>query len=282
MKTTINIFFLLAIILHGQSALENVRSLELSSLENDIETYYSNGCEKEAENIVNLLGNAVTFFKDEFGIDQDFSIAILHSDDWLKISKLPYGLPFVSGPPYVICFPGDAENELGKIIIDAVSKTELEEKYSLSNQDIAEEFITLIGFHELGHIYSKEYGINFPNKWTFEFAATYLAYLYLSEHAPNKNEIWLDAAAALLKNIKPQHTSLQDFENLYVRVGVENYAWYQVVFLIRAAETAEKRNSTFVNKLKSTELKNSSDYSLSQFENISPGFINWAKKYGLF
>ena len=140
----------------------------------------------------------------------------------------------------------------------------------------------MIWFHELGHIYAKEYGINFPNKWTYEFAATYIAYLYLTDVFPVEADIWLSISEILEKEIKPNYTSLKDFENLYVRVGVENYAWYQVVFLLRVAEVEKEIGTGLLKKLLNTNLTSSDKYlSLDMLEDIHPEFLSWAEKYKL-
>ncbi|MDZ7764128.1 MAG: hypothetical protein U5K00_06830 [Melioribacteraceae bacterium] len=176
-------FFLLAffpLVIASQSTLEKVESLDLKTIQDGGKTFYSNGFEADSKRIESILSNAASYFENEFGLSKTFSLTVLDSKDWLKITQIPYGLPFVSGPPYIVCIPADTENELGLIVKNSLSKSNLSEKYSLSNDEIAKLFITLIGFHELGHIYAREYGINFPNKWTFEFAATYFAYLYLT------------------------------------------------------------------------------------------------------
>ncbi len=281
MKILSILLFFLPLLITAQSALEKVENLNLNSLNTKIKTYYSSGFESEAENLENLLKVSGKFFESEFGINETFSIALLNKNDWQKISKIPYGLPFVSGPPYIVCIPADSKNELGKLVDAALTKSNLDKKYKLANDKIALQFISFIGFHELGHIYAKESGLSFPNKWTYEFLATYFAYLYLENTAPDKNKLWLDIGNLLLKDIKPNHTSLNDFENLYVRVGIANYAWYQVVFLKRVAEVASRMDSNFVFKLKNESLKESDDLSLTQLENIENGFLDWARNYKL-
>lgn len=283
MQITFKIFLLLLFfqtVVISQSTLEKVKSLELEFIESTTKTFYSEGYKSKAEEIESTLSNSTFFFENEFGVSQDFEIAVLNSEDWQKISQIPFGLPFVSGPPYIVCIPANTNNELGTLVKRALSQSDLDEKYNLSNEEIAHRFITLIGFHELGHIYSKAIGINFPNKWTFEFAATYFAYLYLKDNAPDKNQLWLDVADILLNDISPKHTSLKDFEELYVRVGVENYAWYQVVFLKRVAQVAAHLNKAFINELKSKKLSND-NLSLDELENIDEGFLEWATSYRL-
>ena len=95
-------------------------------------------------------------------------------------------------------------------------------------------------------------------------------------------DIWLSISEILEKEIKPNYTSLKDFENLYVRVGVENYAWYQVVFLLRVAEVEKEIGTGLLKKLLNTNLTSSDKYlSLDMLEDIHPEFLSWAEKYKL-
>jgi hypothetical protein len=268
--------------LFGQTTLDKIQSLNLGKEEGTILKYYSNGTEERANNLEELLGNSKSYFESSLGVKESFSIAVLDSNDWVKVTNIPYGLPFVSGPPYIVCFPSSNENVLGQIIQRSIKNYNLSEKYEKSDEELIEIFISMIGFHELGHIYAKEYGINFPNKWTYEFAATYTAYLYLTDNFPVEADIWLSISEILEKEINPNYTSLNDFENLYVRVGVENYAWYQVVFLLRVAEVEKAIGISLLEILLNTKITSSDEYlSLDKLENIHPGFLNWAEKYKL-
>ncbi len=266
----------------SQSNLEKVKSLRINQSEDTITVYYSNGYYLRAVQTKNLLKKSSDYFENKFGVKETFSIAVLDSGDWNKITEIPYGLPFVSGPPYIVCIPASSDNELGKIIKESISGYNLNERYSIENDEIINLFISLIGFHELGHIYSKAYGLKFPNKWTFEFAATYFAYRFLFDDNPSDCQIWEKVAEILIEEIKPIHTSLSDFEKLYVRVGVENYAWYQAVFLLRAAEVNAENGHEFIKELLKVNLTNSSNYySLDILEKINPGFLAWAQMFKL-
>lgn len=274
------IVLLSVLYLPAQSTLENVKELHLDKHQGNFQTYYSNGFEEQAISVSDLLNQSIHYFEQKLDVKEPFTLAILDLDDWNKITRIPYGLPFISGPPHIVCIPANIKNELGTIVLKAISDSKLDQKYSLSNEEIAYRFTNLIGFHELGHMYAKKLGINFPNKWTFEFAATYLAFLYLQENSPKDNELWLDVASKLLKEIQPTYTSLKDFDEKYVQVGIENYAWYQVVFLERVGEVVKKSGWDFITGLNNENLGDE-NYSMNKFENLCPGFLKWAKDYKL-
>lgn len=268
--------------LFGQSTFEKVQALELNKSEENIIAYYSDGYKQQSEIVKDLLGNSTEYFESTFDLNETFSIAVLDSNDWKKVTQIPYGLPFVSGPPNIVCIPSSNENALARVIKEATVNYELANRYGKPVDQTINLFTSLIGFHELGHIYARGCKIDFPNKWTFEFAATYFAYLYLKENAPTTAALWIDVAKILVDEIKPKFTSLKDFEELYVRVGIANYAWYQVVFLLRAAETANRLQADFIQNIKpENSLTNGNDFSITSLEKINPGFKEWAKKYKL-
>lgn len=266
----------------AQSTLEKVKALNLHSIEGNIETYYPEGFKDLAEANLNLLNNSNDFFEDHFEVKQSFSIAILDSASWVNISAIPYGLPFVSGPPYIVCIPANSENVLSNTILTAIEGYDLSTQYGMTNEEIVDLFVSLIGFHELGHIYANAYGASFPNKWTFEFAATYFAYFYLDRNFQRERDIWIDVSKILVEEINPRYTTLDDFEEMYVRVGVENYAWYQVVFLLRVQELYEKQGITFLNNFKNHQWSSASQSNyLNEMEDIGSGFNSWAEEFGM-
>ncbi len=265
-----------------QSVVEKVESLGLQSVNSSVTAYYSDRYRQFAEHNVQLLKNADDFFEEQFGVRQSFSIAVLDSASWRQITDIPYGLPFVSGPPYIVCLPANAQNTLSETISEAIDGYDLEGRYGTSREEIVGRFVSLIGFHELGHMYARAYGIRFPNKWTFEFAATYLAYYYLDQNFPAERDLWLEVSRVLARELAPRYTTLQEFEQWYVGVGVANYAWYQVAFLLQVQEVYEKSAKAFIRAMRDYPwpVNSASDY-LPEMDSISPGFVAWAEKYQL-
>lgn len=268
---------------NAPSMLEKVEHLNLKTIDGSIKTYYANGYKESAENTLNVLHNSIKFYEENFDVKQSFALAIIDSVSWKKITQIPYGLPFVSGPPYIVCLPASSDNALSEIISTAIDGYELNTHNGMSQEEIVNLFISLIGFHELGHIYANAYGISFPNKWIFEFAATYFAYFYLEQNFPRQSDIWVDVSEILVKELEPSTTSLNDFEEMYVRVGVENYAWYQAAFLVRVMEVYRQQGIEFLKKLKMHQWPSDSpsEY-LQEMETIGPGFVKWAQNYHLY
>ena len=266
----------------AQSTLEKVKALDLNTINDNITTYYSTGYENQAEATLNLISKSVGFFEEHFEVSQSFSITVIDSVNWGKITSIPYGLPFVSGPPYIVCIPANSENVLSNIIARTIGGYELQDKYGMTNNEITDLFVSLIGFHELGHIYAHSYGATFPNKWTFEFAATYFAYFYLDRNFPKERDIWIEVSNIIIKEIQPHYTSLKDFEMKYSGVGIENYTWYQVAFLLQVEKLFNKQGKDFLTRLRNHAWSSASttEY-IDEMNEIGVGFNQWAQRYNL-
>lgn len=264
------------------STLERVASLELTHTKGPIEAYYAKGYGGKARATVELLQGTNAFFGRELGREIAFSIAVMDPSAWERVSRIPYGLPFVSGPPYIVCLPATTDNPLASVLAGAVAGTDLLEWFSLETDVLVDRYISFIGFHELGHIYAREAGMSFPNKWTFEFMATYLAYAYLREEQPDMARLWGTVTDAVVAELAPEIRNLARFEEQYVRVGVGPYAWYQMVFLQRVRDVYGEHGLAFVERYRSTSFPEKSDsHYLKQLDAMAPGFEAWAKSAGL-
>ena len=242
---------------------------------------YSNGYKQQATQLSELLGPSAGFFKSRLNVELDVKLAVLNKTDWQEVSKVPYGLPFVSGPPYVIGIPATTDHPLAQTLHAALAEKDLK-PLDMTRDEMVRLFISLIGFHELGHIYAKSAGIHLPNKWIDEFVATYLAYSYLAATESVGKQVWLRGAEALVRFIQPSKTTLADFESLYYRVGIENYAWYQAVFLKRTDALYSASGFEFIQTLQDNPLPGSlAHFGLSELESRFPGFETWAKRHKL-
>ena len=156
----------------------------------------------------------------------------------------------------------------------------------------ADDFVDIIGFHELGHSLSGEYGIKAGCHWLHEFVASYFAYTFLSERRPESKRVF-DLLGRPSKAM-PKNTTLADFERLYDRV--DDYGWYQGMFEGRIQELYPKMGIQFLKELKrqfpadgvlpkdspASKAVNKSmtpTEVLEKLEAIAPGFQAWAKGF---
>jgi hypothetical protein len=261
-----------------------VQSLNLQQLQGKIPTYYVPAQSDRANIIRLLLEDAVTFFEDQLGITSDLSFALLGPMEWQAIiDEFPYGLPWVSSPPHMIVLPATLEHPLGEMIVKMVSKHRSSFDPAQPVQQAAEDFISLVGVHEVGHIFVEQYGIDPPALWVSELLASFLAYAFLNAQYPQQVALWQGVSERFAQTIVPQFSTLADFERLYAGVGFENYLWYQGVFQLRVDEVWQACGLEFLRWLKNAlaaDLRpgDSDPFFLDAMEQIVPGFQIWAKQ----
>jgi hypothetical protein len=151
---------------------------------------------------------------------------------------------------------------------------------------VADQFVDLIGFHELGHTLTVNFGIDPKDRWFDEFLASYWSYAYISERQP----VWKQAFDLLGRpsKVRPKNTSLEDLERLYS--AVDDYGWYQGMFEARIREIYPHSGLKLLTDLRgnlprtptSTDPPTSSmkpEELLQRLERITPGFQAWAVEF---
>ena len=210
----------------------------------------------------------------------------------------PYGIPHGSSYPYVIFVPATDANPVTTLALQMKTKASASilqqiARTGITYEDAARIFVTLIALHELGHVYTEASRVKPGNKWLNEFLATYHAYAFLSANHPRLAELWRAMNEVYSTGVTPTHRSLEDFERLYIRVGIENYGWYQGRFQEIAAAVYDAKKLTFLQDVRAgfPRLKEGEDpidslvkdpapiaTTLARLEEISPGFIAWSER----
>ena len=206
----------------------------------------------------------------------------------LPISQVPYGVPYVQGGVVFIPAAGDGAISADFLGLEAGASAAVQEKVQetgMSFADNARRIPYLIGYHELGHGYTQGYGIRPHTRWFNEFLATYMAYAFLHRMRPPLARGWEAMMQAKLEAPAPTHTSLADFDRLYIRVGPENYNWYQSAFAMMAAEVFQAHGLGFLARVREAFPAGEgpaldSDAVLARLEQIHPGFRAWADRLG--
>jgi hypothetical protein len=276
---------------------------------NKITVYYSPQYEKKALESRAGLEEATAYLDRKLKVKMDFTLAILDELQWNQIMETmqrrdaytleadkpsglqpyrqPYGIPMSSAPPYIIFLPATPDNPPTKNALGAkpfLTESQIKEVEAsgLSYEEAANKKPDLIGFHELGHQYVDVYGIRATNQWLREFLASYFAYAFLSEKHPKLANLYLALDEANLATIKPNHTSLEDLNNLGIAVGARNYGWYMGQLMRMVARVYRKKGLKFVAQVRkafpmSEKESVSMEEGLHRLEKIHPGFIEWSK-----
>jgi hypothetical protein len=139
--------------------------------------------------------------------------------------------------------------------------------------------VDLIGFHELGHLLVHPYGIATASPWLNEFLSTYFSYAFMSTNYPHLADMYM-AFAVFPSSYQPGYTSLAEFDEHYIRVGFENYGWYQGIFAAKASEVFAHRGLGFLKDVRDAFPEGSENLSgtevLNRLDNIYQGFLEWA------
>jgi hypothetical protein len=273
-----------------KSLLQRISELKLPSATNKITVFYSPMYRKRAFKIRGTVEEMMKFYEDKFDLKVNLYLAVLTRPHWIQVVQNPYGIPGVTGSPPVVFMSATTSGAIyfsALRLEDKISKKTIHRINScgFTFEEGASEFVDLIGLHELGHLYTRNFGIRPPKIWLNEFIATYFSYAFLRERHPKLANLW-DAMAtdAYIEGMTPKHKSLEDFERFYSGVGPDNYAWYQAMFNQRVAEVYAVKKLSFLEEVKAAfpeGLKESVSIEtvINKLEQIVPGFIVWSKGF---
>jgi hypothetical protein len=104
----------------------------------------------------------------------------------------------------------------------------------------------------------------------------------MKENRPQLAQVWHVMCGAMAERSGHEHTTLADFERLYMGVGGPNYGWYQAKFTQRVEDVFEKSGMSFMHSLKISLEKNPESlkddpFRLRELDAICEGFSSWAK-----
>jgi len=260
----------------------------MSLLPGTIPTYYPAGSVERAKRLQAMLTEGVAFYRRRLDIDQPVSLALLGPAEWRAWNpqyRLPGGAPYSSMLPGVTRLPGRPPIMLlaaqsGHALSDVILRTwpQSPELAALgpSADSVADRYAALVGFHELGHVYTRADSVLPSEGWFNEFLATYLEYAFLRERYPDDARLWDMVCTALLNHLQPKQTSLAKMH------GGGAYVWYQSSLQTRVREVYDAQGLDFYQKVRSRrgEIGPGGKTPLMQtLEQIAPGFLAWEAKY---
>jgi hypothetical protein len=273
--------------------LEQMVKLSLPKLDGSITTYYSSGAKARAQKLQAAFTDMNAFYEERLGIRADVTaLAVLNSNDWSRVDgPVPYGLGNVDA--LVIFMPATSGGLVFRFMMsrkDAIP-ADLLSAYLETNhttfEAVADDFVDCTGFHEVGHVLSRRYGIDPKCNWLNEFVASYFEYAFISERRPELKKVF-DLLGRPSK-IRPKHTTLTDFERL--SMGVDDPGWYHGMFESHIQELYPKMGIQFLKGLRSrfpaadpekgipTSKPVSPEEMVAELEKFAPGFESWAKGF---
>lgn len=269
----------------GDSLQKRVKSLKLDSLQSGLWVFYSNGHASRAEKIGRQIAASNSFYKDSLGITVNIQVGLLDTVDFGRISSpLPYGLPHISDGMAVMpanLSKGAVRDMYAPFETTASEDIQVEFKsIGYSFGEALDVMIDLIGLHEIGHAQITSFDLDARQKWFNEFLASYFSYAYMRSQEPEMAIVWDQITRAGLEGYSPTHKTLNEFNELYVGMGVGDYVWFQNFFQERIKEVYNSKGMDFIKLVKerfsepSFQPASASDLLLA-LEKIEPGFIAW-------
>ena len=248
---------------------------------------YSAGAEELAQLQYERINGMMKFYASQYDIQQDVLIRILNSDDW-ETQGPPYGMPSIRpGNPLVITGPATAD---GVIVQDVIQYADvvpvfLQEKLDgigLTFEEAAQQYPDLIVYHEAGHAYQFNVGLDGVNRWFAEFMASYFMVNYTIQHDPEAAQLFeIMSYATYLDGSTPNYVSLDDLERLYADgVGMQNYDWYQKQLNLKLFSVYRNHGADFIDAvIEAFDGKQvTSEETIAILEKLYPGeFAQWAQ-----
>jgi hypothetical protein len=274
--------------------LERVVKLDLPKLDGRIPTYHSDGAGARARKLESAIADMSAFYQMHLGIRAAVHLAVLNSNDWTRVSSHPFGLPNIEGTPPVIFMPATSGGVAFHMMMgrkDAIPANLLRGYLEANQTDFeaaADEFVDIIGFHELGHELCARYEIAPRCHWLNEYVASYFAYAFISERRPESKSVF--ELLGRPSKARPKNRTLADFERLYT--GVDDYGWYQGMFESHIQTLYPKMGLQFLKELRQRfpaaagavvdiPVPNAvpPEQVLAEVEKFAPGFESWAEGF---
>jgi len=270
---------------------EKMRELALELLEGEVPVYYSEGYVERATHLQVLTEAAARYYEkpEVLAVDLDLILAVLDAEDWGATSRVPYGILHVLTDPPTAVLAATNDHMLVNSILEKKDRVSADltkrfEELGTTFAEAAVTFVDCISFHEMGHLYAHEFGIDtWPaTKWLAEFAATYIAYAFMQDTRPELAVLYETMSDFGGEVRDQQHTTLADFEELYLGVGGDNYGWYQCRFLQLISEIYAESGLSFLHTLKQSlaehpEVSVDDPFRLQEMTAIYPGFAVWSR-----
>jgi hypothetical protein len=240
------------------------------SLDGKVKTYYSPGSKEIANELQQLVSDAILYYEKKYEVKFNVQIIVLDSTQWFN-ELLPYGFVFFDGTHWLVLNTGMTYENFKSVYGFNSISNQLDSSFKENNITAKEVIFSRLKFlslHELGHyfIYNLS-GAKSPNFWTNEFVAWYFANEYITKNQPEIKK-GFDVFCHTISNYFPvEHTTLNDFNELYSKVKIGNFAWYHSRFYFLADTLYKCAGDSYLKKF-ATNFPNKDSL------NFSPAMIN--------
>lgn len=209
-----------------------INELNVETLEGSVPTFYTPGNKKVALEFQRTISDAIKFYEKDSPEEFDIKLAVLDSTQWPS-ERVPYGFVFYS-EGWIFMNTGMTYKQFKKVYGLGTIHKEVDSALNesgISAPEMITAFYTVYSIHELGHYYiSRISNAKSPDRWTNECIATYFSYNFFKTYSES-SLLEFELFHRVHKDFyKPTYSSIEDFNTVYMRMGVENYVWYHSNF----------------------------------------------------
>ena len=261
--------------------------------------YYSPGHRERARTIAVMMENAGIFFQHEIGFTPKTILYILAPQHWKNFAAKPlaevYGFPHNIDDVHLAIAAEDNDfwrsflppvDQLPSVTAALVKKAYGKPDGSYSMMP----FFDLLALHEMGHSYTSQAGLKMHRYWMSELFVNIMLHTYVAEKQPELLTALETFPRMVVEGGSDEFkfTSLEDFEKLYVTMGMgpKNYGWYQSKLHSAARDIYNDGGKTVLRKLwlaMKNHQENLSDEEFASMlqKEVHPSvanvYLNWGK-----
>ena len=262
---------------------------------NEIEfpTYYSPGAKERALELAEIATNCVHYIDEFYENKVQNRLLVLNEENWTKRIEYPYGL--IAGRKNYLWYPtvkndNPVFQEMVPYYENSPDGLRQELHKLLKSRDSPYLFALLrwwevLMVHEYTHNYNRENGVDIKLNWFDELFCDYFTYAYLKRYEKT-NPVDLGLFELVSKIMYfggrdiVKHRSIEDFEELYIRVGAANYCWYHGWFNVGVMSLFEVYGEGFIEKVialyqSESGFDSSSEELVMRLNTELDGFQNW-------
>ncbi len=261
--------------------------------------YYSPGHRERAQTIAILMENAGIFFQHEIGFTPKTKLYILAPQHWKNFAAKPlievYGFPHNIDDVHLAIAAED--NDFWRSFLPPVeqlpSATAALVKKAYGKPDGSYSmmpFFDLLALHEMGHSYTAQARLKMHRYWMSELFVNIMLHTYVAEKQPELLTALETFPRMVIEGGSEEYkfTSLEDFEKLYVTMGMgpKNYGWYQSKLHSAARGIYNEGGKTILRKLWIAMKKHQENLTDEEFANmlqkevhhsVANVYLNWNK-----
>jgi len=250
-----------------------------------VPTYYTPGYREVALDLQKTITEAINYYEKKYSMQFQIKLAALDSVQLLK-EYLPYGYVFYD-KGWIGMNTGMRYDSFKKVYGLENIYQHLDqqlEKESIKSSEIITSFYKVYAIHELGHYFNTGLSNSrSPDLWTNEFIATYFAYEFFQGYDPTELRNFELFHGVHKDFYTPKYSSIKDFNEIYARMGVENYLWYHSNFYFLVKSLYSCSGNDFLSVYedlfpKGSELKLTTDEIINLLDKDCSGIVkSWVE-----